>query len=78
MGSKYDRKDAAMNSKYAAEMLRRVNTVENPDREPTVKLDKETLAIVNNWRLDNLKTTVSWLCKIADEVLTEEKRRLQQ
>ena len=63
-----------MNGKLADEMLERVNSVNEPDREPTVKLDKDTLRIVNKWKMENLKATISWLCRVADEALEAAKR----
>ena len=64
-----------MNANLADEMLNQVNAVDDPDREPTVKLDKDTLRIVNRWKLKNYKETVSWLCKVADEALEAAKRK---
>ncbi len=58
-------------SELAREMLKQVGAIDNPDHEPTVKLDKDTLRIVSRWKLQNLKSTVAWLCKVADEALSE-------
>ena len=69
------KEEIEMSSNMADEMLNQVNSVEDSDHESTVKLDKDTLRIVNKWYFKNNKETVSWLCKVADEALDSAKRK---
>jgi len=67
-----------MNGSLADQMLEEINSVSSTDREPTVKLDQDTLRVVNKWKKTNLRTTVSWMCKIADEALEDAKRNRER
>ena len=70
-----NKEDIGMSSKLVEEMLDKVNSANNPDHEPTVKIDKETYRIVNKWNVGSLRATVKMMCEIADEALEKEKQQ---
>jgi len=62
-------------NQHARDMLNRIQATKSQDRRVTVTLDSDTVRLVENWRLDNLATTVRFMLKIADAQLAEQQQR---
>lgn len=64
-----------MTGQWADEMLNRHRAADQPRQKASITLDAETLRLAEKWSVGNLKDTIAFFAKVADECLSERDKR---